>query len=66
MDDYDGTISISLPISVTASLSIVPTFTYVFPLGNDSRHNLREKGIVNPLDKSSSFVYGGVSLSFSF
>ena len=66
MDNYDGTISISLPIAVTASLSIVPTFTYAFPLGKDSRHNSRDKGIVNPLDKSSSFVYGGVSFSFFF
>jgi len=66
MDNYDGTISVSLPISVTESFYLVPTFTYAFPLGNDSRHNLRDKGIANPLDKSSSFVFGGLSLSFTF
>lgn len=66
MDNYDGTISVSLPIAVTESFSFVPSFTYVFPLGNNSRHDLRGKGIVNPLDKSSSFVYGGISLSFTF
>ena len=66
MDNYDGTISVSLPIAVNESLYIVPTFTYAFPLGNDSRHNLRDKGIANPLDKSSSFVYGGLSISFTF
>ena len=66
MDNYDGTISVSLPIAVTELFSIIPTFTYAFPLGNYSRHDLRDKGIANPLDKSSSFIYGGLSLSFSF
>ena len=66
MDNYDGTISVSLPIAVTESFSIVPTFTYAFPLGNDSRHALRGRGIANPLDKSSSFIFGGFSFSFSF
>ena len=63
---YDGTISISLPITVTESFSIIPNFTYAFPFNNDSRHELRGKGIVNPLDKSSSFVYGGLSFSYAF
>jgi hypothetical protein len=63
---YDGVVSVALPIKVTESLSIIPTFTYAFPFNNDSRHDLRGKGIVNPLDKSSSFVYGGLSFSFTF
>jgi hypothetical protein len=63
---YDGTISISLPITVTESFSIIPTFTYAFPFNNDSRRELRGKGIVSPLDKSSSFVYGGLSFSYTF
>ena len=63
---YDGTISISLPITVTKSLSIIPTFTYAFPFSNDSRHELRGRGVISPLDKSSSFVYGGLCLSFTF
>lgn len=66
MDNSDGAISVSLPVAVTQSFSLVPSFTYAFPLGNNSRHDLRGKGIVNPLDKSGSFVYGGISLSFSF
>jgi hypothetical protein len=63
---YDGTIEISLPITVTESFSIIPFFTYAFPFNNDSRHELRGKGIVSPIDKNSSFVYGGLSISYSF
>jgi hypothetical protein len=63
---YDDAISFSLPIAITESLSIIPTLTYAFPFNNDSRNYLRSKGIVSPLDKSNSFVYGGLSVSYSF
>jgi hypothetical protein len=62
----DGTIAISLPITVTKSLSIIPTVSYAFPFNNDSRHEFTGKGIVSPIDKSGSFVYGGLSISYSF
>lgn len=63
---YDGTVSFALPIKVTESFYIIPSFTYAFPLNNDSRNDLRSKGIVSPIDRSSSIVYGGLSLSFTF
>jgi hypothetical protein len=63
---YDGMVSVSLPIRVSDTFSIIPTFTYAFPFNSDSRHDIRSKGIVSPFDKSSSFVYGGLSMSYSF
>lgn len=68
MDDgyYDGLISISLPIKITTSMSIIPAFTYAFPINNDSRNEFSGKGIASPIDKSSSFVFGGISFSFTF
>ena len=63
---YDGAISFSLPIAVTQSFSIIPTLTYAFPFNNDSRQELRGKGTASPLDKSSSFIYGGLRFSFAF
>ena len=63
---YDGTISISLPITVTKAFSIIPTFTYTFPFNNDSRHDLRAKGLIGQPDRSNSLVYGGLSFSFTY
>jgi len=67
---HDGTVSVSLPIAVYKTLSVTPTISYVFPLCDDARYEMRARGLqgaVNPSDKeSSSFLYGGVILSYAF
>lgn len=67
---HDGVVSISLPVNVIKSLTITPTISYVFPLSNDARYEMKARGLqgtVNPSDKdSSSFLYGGVVLSYTF
>jgi hypothetical protein len=66
---HDGTASISLPIAVYKTLSVTPTISYVFPLCNDAKYEMQGRGlqgVTNPTDRSSSFLYGGVTLSYTF
>ncbi len=67
---HDGVISVSLPVTVWKSLAVTPTLSYVFPLSQDAKHEMKARGLQGaalPSDKdSSSFLYGGVTLSFTF
>jgi hypothetical protein len=66
---HDATVSVSLPIAVTKSLTIKPVITYVFPLSDDARYEMRGRGLkgsANPEDKNDYFIYGGISASFAF
>lgn len=67
---HDATVTISLPVTVTKNITITPLLTYVFPLSNDARYEIKARGLqgtLYPSDKdSSSFLYGGVILSFAF
>jgi hypothetical protein len=66
---HDGTVSVSLPIAVYKTLSVTPTISYVFPLCNDARYEMQGRGlqgVANPTDRSSSFLYGGITLSYTF
>jgi hypothetical protein len=66
---HDGTASISLPIAVYKTLSVTPSVSYVFPLCDDARYEMRaygKQGAANPSDRDSSYLYGGVTLSYTF
>ena len=67
---HDGTVTVSLPIAVYKTLSVIPTISYVFPLCDDAKYEMRARGLqgaANPSDKdSSSFLYGGIVLSYTF
>jgi len=66
---HDGTASVSLPIVVYKTLSVTPTVSYVFPLCDDARYEMRaygKQGAANPSDRDSSYLYGGVTLSYTF
>jgi hypothetical protein len=66
---HDGTITISLPVAVTKSLTITPTASYVFPLSDDAKYEMKGRGlqgVANPSDKDSDFLYGGITISFVF
>jgi hypothetical protein len=66
---HDGTVSASLPIAVYKTLSVTPTISYVFPLCNDAKYEMQGRGLqgaANPSDRNSSYLYGGVTLSFTF
>ena len=66
---HDGTVSVFLPIAVYKTLSVTPTVSYVFPLCNDARYEMQGRGlqgVTNPTDRNSSYLYGGVTLSYTF
>ncbi|MEN6623387.1 MAG: hypothetical protein ABFD50_17805 [Smithella sp.] len=65
---HDGTFTVCLPIAITRSLTITPTASYVFPLSDDARYEMKafsKKGTAAS-DRDSSYLYGGVTLSFTF
>jgi hypothetical protein len=66
---HEGTVSASLPIKVTDRITITPTLSYIFPLTNDARDEIKGlglKGTTVPSERDSSFVVGGITASFSF
>jgi hypothetical protein len=66
---HDGTVSVSLPLAVYKSLTITPMVSYVFPLCNDSRYEMKGRGLqgtADPSDRDSAFLYGGITISFAF
>ncbi len=66
---HDGTLLIALPFAVTKNITVTPLMTYVFPLSQDAKYEMRGRGLQGAAvasDKDSSFLYGGVTLSFTF
>jgi hypothetical protein len=66
---HDGTVSVSLPLAVYKTLSVTPTVSYVFPLCDDARYEMRfygKQGTANASDRNSAYLYGGVTFSYTF
>lgn len=65
---HEGTLSASLPIKVSDRITMTPTLSYIFPLTNDARDEIKGFGLKGtlPSERDSSFFVGGLSLSFSF
>ncbi|GAB6268197.1 MAG: hypothetical protein STSR0002_09380 [Smithella sp.] len=65
---HDGTLTVSLPIKATSYITLTPTVSYVFPLSDDAKNEMKGRGLrgVAPSDRDSSFLYGGVAVSFAF
>ncbi len=66
---HDGVFSVSLPVAVIKTLTITPTLSYVFPLSDDAKYEMRGRGLkgtANPSDRDSSYFYGGIVLSYTF
>jgi hypothetical protein len=66
---HDGIVSVSLPIKPISYVTITPTISYVFPLSQDARYEMKGqglKGAATNSERDSSFLYGGMTFSFSF
>jgi len=66
---HEGTVTVSLPVAVYKTLSVTPTMSYVFPLCDDARYEMRaygKRGAANPSYRDSSYLYGGLTLSYTF
>ena len=65
----DGVVSACLPLKVTEHITIIPTISYAFPLTTDAKNYMKGNGmeaVTNNADRVSSFLFGGLVLSFSF
>jgi hypothetical protein len=66
---HDATVSVALPLTLTKNLTVTPIATYVFPLSDDAGYEMKGRGLQGtafPADRKSSFLYGGVTASFTF
>jgi hypothetical protein len=65
---HDGNLTVSLPIKATSYITLTPTVSYVFPLSDDAKNEMKGFALSgkNPVDRDSSYVYGGLMASFTF
>ena len=65
---HDGNLTVSLPIKATKYITLTPTISYIFPLSNDAKNEMKGQGLKGsaPADRDSSFLYGGLMASFTF
>jgi hypothetical protein len=69
---HDGVITASLPIAAAKYITITPTVSYVFPLCDDAKYEMQARSQKvsldgsTPSDGDSSYLYGGLILSFTF
>ena len=66
---HDGNITASMPVQVAKYVTVTPIVSYVFPLSRDAKNEMKGfglQGTATNAERGSSFVYGGVSASFSF
>lgn len=60
---HDGTISASLPITVTEYVTVTPSIAYVFALSSDAENRMEALSVEGD---EKDFFYGGVTASFAF
>jgi hypothetical protein len=66
---HDGVLSASLPIKATDRITITPMLSYIFPLTDDAKNEMKGfglEGTATPAERDSSFLVGGLTVSFSF
>ena len=65
---HDGVFSLSLPIVFYKSTLITPILSYVFPLSDDARYEMKAFGLqdVVPSKRGNTYLYGGITLSYTF
>lgn len=66
---HDGIVTVSLPISPAKYITVTPLLSYVFPLCDDAKNEMKGRGLQGtskPADRDSSFLYGGITFDFAF
>ena len=65
---HDGNLTVSLPIKATSYITLTPTISYVFPLTDDTKNEMKGFALSGktPADRDSSYIYGGLTMSLSF
>jgi len=69
---HEAVITASLPVSVAKYMTVTPVVSYVFPLCDDAKYDMQARsqkvawGGAMPSDGDSSYLYGGITLSFTY
>ena len=66
---HDGVVTVSLPITPAKYITITPLLSYVFPLSDDAKNEMKglgKQGTASPTERDSSYLYGGLTLDFAF
>jgi len=68
---HDGVLSVSLPVTPVKYLTVTPSLSYVFPLCSDAKYEMKYRGLQggsqgNASDRDSSYLYGGLTMNFTF
>jgi len=66
---HDGVVTLSLPITPVKYITITPLLTYVFPLCDDAKNEMKGRGLQGtstPAERDSSFLYSGVTFDLSY
>ncbi len=60
---HDGVLSVTLPITPWKYVTIAPTASWVFPLSDDAKNEMKGR---SKNGNEYNYFYGGVNLSFAF
>jgi hypothetical protein len=66
---HDGSLSVSLPVKATPYVTVTPAITYVFPLSDDAKQEMKGLGLQGaaaPAGRDSSFAVGSLTVSVAF
>jgi hypothetical protein len=66
---HDAVVALRLPIKPTSYLTITPQISYVFPLGDDAKYDMKSRSMQQDTafgDRQSSYLVGGASVAMSF
>lgn len=66
---HDGMLTVSLPVTPVKYLTVTPSLSYVFPLCSDAKYEMKYRGlrgVSSTSERDSSYLYGGLTLSFTF
>lgn len=65
---HDGILTVSLPVKAAPHITLTPTVTYVFPLSDDAKNEMKGYGMSGAAaaDRDSAYLYGGLMASFTF
>jgi len=66
---HDAVVSLNLPIKPTSYLTITPQISYIFPMGDDAKYDMRYRSMQQDttfVDRQSAYLVGGASVALSF
>lgn len=66
---HDAVVALNLPIKPTSYLTITPQVSYIFPMGDDAKYDMRFRSMQQDttfVDRQNAYLVGGVSVVLSY